>query len=236
MPNFQNAYEDLMDMVSRPTSETTVLAAAKREINNAIRILQRRHCFVKTEEVDEGTYTAAAQFVDFTTLLPSVTALRSLGSVQILTATGALEGKPVKILSYAQLQSLRMRVMNKMPAGASITFDGVTDFLDALSLEESFRPDKIAIVTGTQLGLYPRQNEAINLLLHYYKWLPTLNATSDTNFFLDFAYDVVLTIALRRMHIYMKADSRYVVAKEEVDSAIADLIAWDTSLRETSIS
>ena len=33
---FQTIYEDLMDHVSRPTSDTTVLAKAKRCVNNAV--------------------------------------------------------------------------------------------------------------------------------------------------------------------------------------------------------
>lgn len=232
---FQTAYEGLMDMVSRPTSETVVLAAAKREINAAVRIIQRMHAFVMTEKIAALTYTAAAQTVSVTGL--SGGAMRDLRSVQQLSASGNYEGKPLAIKSYMQLQADRKRYAGRYPAGSTPSFDQAADFVDCFSIEEGYRSDRIAFTLGgTLLGLYPRPSETTYLELNYNAWLAEMSGTTDTNFLLDFALDVVLMIALGRMHIYLKADSRYGYSREEVKEGLQSLIQWDSQLRETPIT
>lgn len=232
---FATAYAALMSMINRPTSETTVLAAAKLEINNAISYLQRNHSFVYAERISEVSITANAQYVSMAAPATG-TILRSVLSMQQLSATGALEGKPLKVKSFAQLQADRGRYLARYPAGDTAVYDGLTDFTDVFSIEEAYRSDKIGFVMGQNIGLYPRQATAVPLLLHYSTWLAALSADGDTNFFLDYALDVVLMLAARRMHIYLKADNRYSVSKEEADANIATLIAWDSQLRETPMT
>jgi hypothetical protein len=231
---FQTAFEQLMDMVGRPLTETAVLSNAKKEINNAIRFLQRNHAFVYTETLAEISYTANAQSIDSTAFTAGI--LRNVLSVQQLSATGNYEGKPLRVKSYAQLQSDRMHYLGRYPAGISAEYDEAANFANVYSIEEAYRSDKIAFVVGQRFGLYPRQIDAVPLMLHFSIWLPTLEGINDTNFFLDYALDVVLMLALRRMHIYLKVDDRFSVTKEEVAENIQTLITWDSQIRETPMT
>lgn len=221
MENFETAYTALMDMVNRPLTDLGVLTAAKREINNAVRFLQRNHAFVYSERLVPIVYPSGELFVNLGTIS---SLLRDVCSVQQVSANGNLQGKPLKVKSYNQLQSQRMRYDQRNPVPP-------TDI--DICIEEAYRQDMIVFIAGQALGLYPKPGSAVNLLIHCHVWESSMNSDDDTNFLIEYGFDVVLLIALRKMQLYMKDLSVAAVTKEEAADAVQTLIAWDSQVKET---
>lgn len=230
---FTQAYTRLMGLVNRPTSETAVLAEAKAQINDAINTLQRERAFVRAETVTELEYPATTQYVDLTATLSGIS-IRDVKSVQLTNETGTKNGRPLMIKSYSQLQADRMAYSRRDPEWRNSPIYGAAT-IDT-TIEDGYRDDLLAFIAGQQFGLYPAPSTAATLLLHYNKWLPELSSDSDTNFLLDFGFDVIILMALRGMQIYMKTDGRYQVTAEEVAEKVASLHAWDSQLRESNIT
>lgn len=230
---FTQAYTRLMGLINRPTSETAVLAEAKAQINDAINTLQRERAFVRVETVAELAYPASTQYVDLTTVLSGIL-IRDVKSVQFLNETGTLNGRPLMIKSYSQLQADRMAYSRRDPEWRNSPIYGAAT-VDT-TIEDGYRDDFIAFIAGQKFGLYPAPATAATLLIQYNKWLPELSGDSDTNFLLDYGFDVVILMALRGMQIYMKTDGRYQVTAAEVAEKVASLHAWDSQLKETNIT
>jgi len=226
---FQTTYETVMSVISRPTTETAVLTMAKREVNNAILFLQRHHSFALAEELSELTYAAGAQST-------AITGLRSVLSAQVLSSTGSYEGKPLRVFTYSQLQARRLQYFRTLPAGHDTTFDTPSDLTDELSLESAFRRDVVGFVVANKFGLYPRPTVETRILLHRSLFLAELSGTSDTNFLLDYAFDVVVKLAVRSMRAYLRFDSSYAISDAEVQMALDALVRWDTQLRDTPMN
>jgi hypothetical protein len=110
------------------------------------------------------------------------------------------------------------------------------ELLPSITIEDAYRQDMLAWVMGSSIGLYPRPSTAITFLLHHHVWLPTLADDTDTNFFLDYAQDVVVMLALKRLNFFMKLDSRHVAAQAEVDSTLLGLYAWDSQIKENPMT
>jgi len=227
---FSDIYNQLMLMVNRPTSETSVLTGAKWEINQAIKYLQRNHAYRYTETISEFTYQPSTLWVDLGTICGGL--LRDVLSIQQLNTSGKPEGRPLQIVSYTQLQQMRAhfaRTHSRLDDWyAPLNCD---DY--AITIEDAFRRDRIAFVSGQNIGIYPMVQESATYMINCHIWMKPLILDSDTNFFLDFASDVVLMKALMRMHIYMKTDARFQVTQEEFTECLSTLIAWDSQVNET---
>lgn len=222
---FQNIYEDLMDTVNRPLTDTATVAKAKRAVNNAMLFLQRHHGFQYTERVAKVTYPAGAFMVNLTNVCGGL--LRDIFSVQLLTDSGAFSGKNLKFYRYAQLQAQKKSMQER-----STVDENEARYLTA-SLHEEFTTNvhgQIMFQVDDNLGLYPSPAENKYLLLHVHIWLPLLVDNSDTNFFLDYAYDIVFKIAMRELVRYLGDDQRALVDNSSLADDLATLVAWDGSI------
>ena len=229
---FQTIYTQLMATVNRPLTETQVLTGAKWEINQAIKYLQRNQAFAYTERLTQFTAQPNVLFYNLGSICDGV--LRDLMSAQLLNQTGLPEGRPLKIMTYNQLQGYRKHYSRTHPQieGDWYQFDAISDIL--VTIEDAYRNDTILFIAGQNIGLYPTPvGTTKTILLNLHVWLPTLVNDGDTNFFLTYASDVVMMLALKRMHIYMKSDARWQVTDGELKENIATLIAWDSQVRET---
>lgn len=226
MATFQTAYERLMRTINRPTSETDVLQGAKDAINDAILFLQRNHGYAYTQIVLDVPITASTFSVNLATALASP--VRDVQAFYQVSASGVRQGKPLKVITFAKLQAMRMHYDRTHTSGDEVTW--MNESLTGWTIEDAYRSDKIAFLYGNVIGVYPTPTESANFVLFGHAWLPALSAASDTNFFLDYALDVVLTIALKRMHLYLKLDSRFAVTEQEVSDLLAGLVNWDAQI------
>ena len=153
--------------------------------------------FALGETLAELTYAAQSQTV-------AITGLRSVLSAQELTASGAFEGKPLRVFSYSQLQARRLSYYRTLPAGHVPTYDSPTNLSDELSLETAFRQDRVAFIVGNSLGLYPRPEAEVRLMVHRSIFLTELVNNNDTNYLLDYAFDVVTKLAVRGLNAYLR--------------------------------
>lgn len=229
MATFTEAFTRLMRVVNRPVSETDVLAAAKESINDAILFLQRNHAYNYTEKLATFTYPVNTLSVDLGDVCEGP--LRDILSIQQVSADGQLQGKPLKIMSYTRLQAMRNQYARRHSQPDPSLYP--TDTISGWTIEDAYRQDLIAFMSGQFVGLYPMPTEVKYLLVNAHIWLPQLEEDDDENFFLTYALDIVLMVALKRMHIYMKTDSRFSVTEQEVADAMTGLVAWDSSTKST---
>lgn len=227
---FKSTYTQLMATVNRPLSELSVLTGAKYEINQAIKYLQRDHAYSYTERLTQYVNTAGTLYYNLGSICGGL--LRDLMSIQLLNDSGKPAGLPLKIMTYNQLQQLRGNFARTHPYGPNdwFTSQNCDNFF---TIEDCFRQDKIAFISGPNVGLYPISTKDETLLVNCHIWLPDLVQDADANFFLDFASDVVMMCALKRMHLYMKSDSRYQITAAEFQEVVSTLKAWDSQVRET---
>lgn len=218
----------MLRLVNRPSSETDVLNGVKDAINDAIMYLQRNQAFAMTERLASITYTASAASVALTSVGSGSDLVRDVISVQQVSASGVLTGKPLKLTTYEQIQVMRNRYARR---NSSADVDLSNDTLSGWTIEDAYRSDKMAFVVGNAIGLYPVPTETVYLYVNYHKWMPVLSADADTNFFLDYAMDVVQTLAAKRMLFYMRDVAIYSPTQAEVDAAVATLLAWDAQFK-----
>lgn len=227
MATFAEVTERLLQTINRPATELDILSEVQHSINDAVLILQRNHAYAYTESLASFVYPASALYVDLGTVCSGL--VRDCISLQQLAAGGTYEGKPIKIKTYFRLQSGR-NIRSRM--GGIDETQIFSEVSPGITIEDSFRGDKIAFVMGRNIGIYPRLNVDTSFIIHIHTWLPVLVEDDDTNFFLTYAQDLVTMMALKRLHISMKTDSRFQVTQTEVDVAIAGLLAWDSQIKE----
>lgn len=220
-----------MRTINRPTTETDVLNGAKDAINDAVAFLQRDHAYCYSEKLSTVTYPASTLQVDLGTYCGGV--LRNLKSIQQVSADGLVQGKPIKIMAYDELQAMRRKYYRTHTSVEPYTLN---DSLSGWTIEDAYSCDVIAFLVGQSLGIYPTPTSARYLLLNTNIWLPEMTATSDTNFFLTYAMDVVQMLALRKMSFYMKEDNRVAATDAEVVAAINSLVQWDSQVTNTAQS
>lgn len=232
MATFAETYTDLLETINRPSSEADVLRAVKRAINNAILYLQRNQAFAYTERLNQVTYPANTLHLDLGTICGGT--LRNMKSIQQVSASGKVQGKPLKIVSYDWLQKQRSNYeRSHTPAFNMLDTPAV---LTGFTIEDAYRTDRIVFLVGQMVGLYPKPTEDVYLVMNNNIWLPTLAADSDTNFFLTYCADAVEMIALKYLHIYLKLDSRFAVTQQQVNDVLAGLVIWDASTTSNSNS
>lgn len=227
MATFATTYTSLLRKINRPATETDILAECKDAINAAVLQLQRDHAFAYTEALATFEYAANALYVDVGTVCNGL--IRDYISLQQIAVGGTYEGKPIKIKSYSQIQTDRINHYRKHSIDDTQIF---AETSPGLTIEDGYREDRFGWVMGRNIGIYPRPTQATTYLIHFHSWLPALVADGDTNFFLDYAQDLVQMLALKRLHIVMGVDSRFAVSQEEVNASILNLHTWDSQVKE----
>lgn len=219
MATLLTAAADLLDWANRPSSETGMLDRAKSSINKAIRWSNRSHPFKYAERAARITYPGEAFMVDLNSVCDG--RIIGLNTVQIVSS-GGYAGFPIKVTSYEELQAQRRRAFDNSPS------DVVTDHVrEATSATESHS----GFLLGTSIGLFPRPGtSAVELLVTYNSLLPELTADGDTNFILEYGYDFILTKALQKFNLYLKADRRVEVTNEQIQNEWESFKAWDRSV------
>lgn len=225
---YQTAYEAVMAAVNRPLTEAPVLNRAKLEINNAIRILQRRHAFTLTERIFDVTYPANATLVDFSTVCEG--SLRDLFSVQIY-GSDVNKAVVLKYKSFSKITTERFSYQQSQP-------DNVLDLQADVERELGDYVRNVhkhyVFRAGPSFGLFPVPKLAVNIRVHCHIWLPDLVDNDDSNFFLDHAFDVVTDLAVTRMATFLRNPDLKVMSDEDFAKAVATLVSWDSQLSESS--
>jgi hypothetical protein len=208
-----------------------MLEHAKREINLAIMDTQRKRAFKLTERMTSLVYPSGSFTVSLLNVCEGT--VRDFIAVQMLSASGDSLGKPLKFRSYQTIVSERANWERTQTAPDLYVEDpnqpeANSGHANFVRLNSSFD----AFVINNHLGLYPKPTADTQLMLFTHVWLPLLVVDADTNFFLDYAYDYILLLALRRMHLFMKVDTRYAVTDTELTKLYQDLTDWDGSIAE----
>lgn len=234
MADFQTATEDLMDMVSRPLSELTVFNAAKRELNNAVRWLQRNHAYRFTERLTRFTYPASTLTIKLDSVCEGT--LRDINSFQLLGTADANGGQILEYKTYNQIQASRRKFQRETANGSAA--QEVQFVCDTIGNETytSLVHKYFFFRMGEDLGLYPTPTADVEILMNAHIWLPEMTLDADTNFFLTYGYDVVQMVALKKMGIYLKEDNRFGMTQEEINAEVSTLIAWDSQVAESPLT
>lgn len=228
MATFATAVARILRTLNRPSTETDIVQGAKDAINDAVKQLQRDHAYVYTEGLVQVTYPANELFIDLGTVCDGT--VRDFLSVQQVTSETGIQGKPLRLITYSQLQTDRRNYYKRHAVEDGVDFSANQP---GRTIEDGYRSDLTVFIANQYLGLYPRQTEAKNLLINLHTWLPEFNADGDTNFFLDVAYDLVIMMALKNMSFFMKSDSRLNIDNAEISVRVKSLMDWDSQLRET---
>lgn len=235
---FREAKDALLDLVRRPKSQAvgsagstdTMDTVAGRQINAAILWANRTHNFQYAEKTFEYTFPAD-QLTVSRTLIDSGNII-GLKTVQRLSESGKLSGRPYKILSYTRLQSLRDQWLDKTSSVPVPTtgVDLTTEFTaHELVVNQQFEYYVFRLNDG--FGLYPTPITPVTLLLHYNSKLPELVADGDTNFLLEFAWDFIYSKALKRFNIYLKDDARVSINNDQITEEWQSVVDWDTEIK-----
>src|SRR5690606_29775373 len=223
-------YTDMMDLIMRPTSDTNTLARVKLEINLAINYIQRRHAFRFAERLMKVTYPANTLQVNITEGCAGN--LRDIISAQYLVNESDNTGQNLKITNYARIQSAREDYQKRhSTVDFSLEVDSVSNALthgSYVNLVHKYFLFRL----GQNIGLYPTPAQDCYILLHHRIFLDPLSADSDTNFILDYGYDLVQAIALRRLSIYLKNDNRYLMTTEEFEDAFQTFVRLDSDVSD----
>ena len=223
---FGTAITDLLDYVNRPVSESGARAA--REINNAIRLAQRRRIFKRTERLFKVTYPANALTINLTDAAGGLP--RDFQTVQLLSESGANFGLPLRIKTYDEIISeldkyQRTNVVDEFAVEGQDWDDPrrLPNFIQKIHKYYGF-------LVNDQFGLYPTPTQDVNLLFNLHIWLPTLEKDSDTNFFLEECYDYVTMSALAKLNLSLKHDARYPITAAELKFLWDSVEAWDGTI------
>lgn len=221
---FVTAYTDLLDYINRPSSE--LLTQAKREINNALLWLQRKRPFKMTERLIRVTYPANALHINLSAACEGT--LRNLLNVSMLATATDTVGKLLEITSYDLL--MRERRQWQGDHEPLPEYQAINDPSTHSNYTDSIHKYRVFQVGENNIGLYPTPTIDVNLVIDLHIWLPELVATTDTNFFFIYAYDVLLLRALSRTNLYLKEDRRISVSQAELAESYEALIEWDASI------
>lgn len=226
---FQELYTDLLDGVNRPAAES--LTRVKREINNAIYDAQRRWKFQLTERLINFTYPANANMVSLTAACDGLP--RDFITLQRADSTSGLPyGKPIDFKKYSEVTNDR-RNWDRKQTGYAYPVSNIDEGSMDPTTHGSWVGEvhgNFAFLLNNKVGLYPRPTNDVPLLLNLHIWLPKLVNPEDTNFMLDYMYDYLYMVALRKLHLFFKVDSRYTPTAEEAALAWESVVAWDGSI------
>lgn len=222
---FADLYTDLLETINRPASDG--LVPVKREINKTLMQLQRRTQFKYAERLVRFTYPAGADMINLVDVCDGLP--RDFISLQQLSKPDAAAGQHIDFMSYGYLYNQR-RNWNRTQTTPDLEYAPIR----SPALDESTHGEWVgnvhshyAFVLNKQIGLYPRPTTDVHLLLNLHIWLPQLVHDVDTNFLLDYCYDCVHVLSLRKLQLFYKVDSRWKVSDAEVQEAWADVQAWN---------
>lgn len=228
MATFATAVTRILRTINRPATETDIVQGVKDAINDAVKQLQRDHAYVYTEGLVQVTYPANTLFIDLGTVCDGK--VRDFLSVQQVNTSAGLQGKPLRLITYSQLQTDRRNHYNRHAVDPTQVFSAEQP---GQTIEDGFREDMTCFIANQYIGLYPLQTQAKELVINLHTWLPEMVADGDTNFFMDYAYDIVIMLALKNLSYFMKADNRLNIDNAEIAARIATLVTWDSQLRQT---
>lgn len=221
---FVTAYTDVLDYINRPAAE--MATQAKREVNNAILWLQRKRAFKMSERLIRVTYPANALKINLSAACEGL--LRNLLHVSMASAATDTIGKVLKITTYDRL--MRERRQWQGDHEPLPEYQAINDPSTHSNHVDSLYKYRVFQMGESDIGLYPTPTADVTLVINLHIWLPELVADADTNFFLTYAYDVLLLRALSRANLYLKEDRRVPITKEELDDAYLALVEWDASI------
>lgn len=227
MSTFLEIQDDLLDYINRPASE--MRDAVKREINNTILWMQRKHQFRLSERVIRLTYPSGSFKINIATACDGTP--RDYKNVQLLGSSTANEGLNLYLRSYSEIMAQKMKYQRSM---SPQSFDE-SDFSNnnIPRDEQAFASFVVrnhqhyVFFSGPDLGLYPTPSTDRYLLLNLHIFLDVLEDNADTNYLLDNCYDFILLKALKRFNIYLKTEQRIPIPAEEVADAWDSILQWD---------
>lgn len=231
MENFSDIYTDVLDYINRPASE--LLARAKREVNNAMYFLQRKHMFVMSERIFRVTYPANTLLVDVTQAAEGT--IRDYLNVQLLSGPTTTVGVPLHIKSYNEVLKERQQFQGRHESFdieeqiSDHPYDGQHDVIRNTNRYHLFLSGQ------NKIGLYPTPSQEVHLLFNCHIWLPKLEANNDTNFLLVYGYDAVLHLAVSNASHYLKEDRRLPNTNALFQEAYRSLMEWDASVRPPAV-
>lgn len=216
-----------MDHVSRPTTDTVVLAKAKRCVNNAISVLQQERALARSMKSISYTYSAAAFSVPLDTI-NGAAEVRSVRSVQLVSATGT-SGFFLPLHSHESL----LNAQQEYQLGHSVPQDETELNFVLTNLGHSTHTTAlhkyVAFLEGGSLGLYPTPASNVYLRLFVCDWLVDLGSDGDTNFILTFGYRTVYMLALQELMLFLRMGSDYPYTENELNKAQQAFYSWDAS-------
>jgi hypothetical protein len=228
MATFATAVTRLLRIINRPSTEADIVLNCKDALNDAVKEIQRDHAFAYTESLAKVTIPANTLYVEIGTICDGK--IRDYMSAQQITSDG-FQGKPLSFVTYNQLQKDRW---NHYRRNFTTQDERFVESQAGRTIEDSFRTDMKVFIANQHIGVYPLQATDVQLLLNFHLWLPELLNDDDTNFLLDYAYDAVILLALRKLSYYQKTDSRINIDNASLVAVMESLKQWDGQLRETA--
>lgn len=230
---FIEVVNELLDWANRPQSDTAALARAKACINDAILWANRSHRFKMADRMSTIVYPANAAFVNLGVVCDGGT-VGSLSTIQMVADAAGTSGRAIPLTSYGELQNRRFNSDSMDGVSPMYVTRPLTD--SALNFDRMVQSNwtYIAFLMGDKFGLYPKPTVNVNLAITYNLIFPKLVADSDTNFFLDYCKDFIISKALQRFNIFLKDDARIVISESQIESDWKSLIRWDDEVLTNS--
>src|SRR3990172_6021804 len=181
MENFVDIYTDVLDYINRPASE--MLARAKREVNNAMYFLQRKHMFKMAERTFRVTYPANTLTVDITQAAEGT--IRDYINVQLLSGPTAISGVPIYIKSYNEVLKEREQFQGKHEYHDDIEQPSVPEYDSHAEYTRNTNRYHLFLSGQNKVGLYPTPGQETYLLFNCIFWYLRLGVIMILIFFLS---------------------------------------------------
>lgn len=205
----------VLGFLNRPESELGT--QVNEAINTVMLRMQRQHKFKFSERLVEITYPANTLQLELTGACEGTP--RDFISIQQLTSAQKF-GPKLKLLTYLDVVNRRGAYANRYQADVTESMVPHSTFVNEIRGYDAF-------LVNNALGLYPTPTLDVNLLVNLHIWLPALEENEDSNFFSEFAYDLVVDMAVDRMNFYLKEDERVEVSAKQIAEGWEALKQWD---------
>lgn len=229
---FLEVYTELLDWAGRSVQEPGMLTRAKACVNDAILYANRSHKFRMAERMSIITYPTNASFVDLGLVCDGGT-VSGVSTVQLISSPEQRIGKTIPLMNYAELQNRRYESQNKVGSyQIEAAVNQQTTYFDSM-ITSTY--NHIAFLQGDKFGLYPTPAQERYILLTYNALFPPLVNDLDTNFFLTFCKDWVISKSLQRFNMYLKDDQRIPISDAQIKDDWNSLIRWDDEMLTNSM-
>ncbi len=214
--NFKQAYEFLLSHVDRPDN-TRWVPIAKQAVQLAVLNAQRSYNFNLASDFGGFLYPAGEAIVDVSAV--SSLRIKAVRSVMLVDDyQTSFWGDPIKMSSVSKIVS-RLDVTK-----------GNREYR-VLDPNKKKSDDLTFFMVNNRVGIWPVPDDDLHLSLYHVKWLPPLDADTDTNFMLVEGFDYVVYKALEFFNSYLKEDARVSISNALMRSTWNSLVAFD-SLQE----